>query len=136
MTKISFCGISGSGMSALAQIRLHQGYEVRGSDRSFDQGKDQSNKQALEKLGIKIYPQDGSAITDDLDVLYVSTAVEDTIPDVKAALGKNIPIRKRSSLLARLSRLRSQHRRRRNQRQNHRTAMSAIFSTVSDKSPV
>ena len=65
MTKISFCGISGSGMSALAQIRLHQGYEVRGSDRSFDQGKDQSNKQALEKLGIKIYPQDGSAITDD-----------------------------------------------------------------------
>ena len=73
MTKISFCGISGSGMSALAQIRLHQGYEVRGSDRSFDQGKDQSNKQALEKLGIKIYPQDGSAITDDLDVLYVST---------------------------------------------------------------
>ncbi len=87
MTKISFCGISGSGMSALAQIRLHQGYEVRGSDRSFDQGKDQSNKQALEKLGIKIYPQDGSAITDDLDVLYVSTAVEDTIPDVKAALG-------------------------------------------------
>ena len=100
MTKISFCGISGSGMSALAQIRLHQGYEVRGSDRSFDQGKDQSNKQALEKLGIKIYPQDGSAITDDLDVLYVSTAVEDTIPDVKAALGKNIPIRKRSDLLA------------------------------------
>ena len=87
-------------MSALAQIRLHQGYEVRGSDRSFDQGKDQSNKQALEKLGIKIYPQDGSAITDDLDVLYVSTAVEDTIPDVKAALGKNIPIRKRSDLLA------------------------------------
>ena len=65
MTKISFCGISGSGMSALAQIRLHQGYEVRGSDRSFDQGKDQSNKQALEKLGIKIYPQDGSAITDE-----------------------------------------------------------------------
>ena len=100
MTKISFCGISGSGMSALAQIRLHQGYEVRGSDRSFEQGKDQSNKQALEKLGIKIYPQDGSAITDDLDVLYVSTAVEDTIPDVKAALGKNIPIRKRSDLLA------------------------------------
>lgn len=91
MTKISFCGISGSGMSALAQIRLHQGYEVRGSDRSFDQGKDQSNKQALEKLGIKIYPQDGSAITDDLDVLYVSTAVEDTIPDVKAALGKIFP---------------------------------------------
>ena len=100
MTKISFCGISGSGMSALAQILKHQGYEVRGSDRSFDQGKDRANKQALESLGIKIYPQDGSAVSDDLDVLYVSTAVEDTIPDVKAALSKNIPIKKRSDLLA------------------------------------
>ena len=128
MTKISFCGISGSGMSALAQIRLHQGYEVRGSDRSFDQGKDQSNKQALEKLGIKIYPQDGSAITDDLDVLYVSTAVEDTIPDVKAALGKNIPIRKRSDLLADI---RPQHRRRRNQRQNHCYRNDRLYSRPS-----
>ena len=100
MKKISFCGISGSGMSALAQIRLHQGYEVRGSDRSFDQGKDHANKAALESLGIKLYPQDGSAITDDLDTLYISTAVEDSIPDVKAALEKNIPIRKRSDLLA------------------------------------
>lgn len=100
MTKFSFCGISGSGMSALAQILKHQGHEVRGSDRSFDQGKDQANKQALENLGIKIYPQDGSAITNDLEALYISTAVEETIPDVKTALSKNIPIKKRSDLLA------------------------------------
>ena len=100
MTKVSFCGISGSGMSALAQILKLQGNEVYGSDRSFDQGKDAQNKQALEDIGIIIKPQDGSAITDDLDTLYVSTAVEDTIPDVKAALQKNIPIKKRSDLLA------------------------------------
>ncbi len=100
MTKKSFCGISGSGMSALAQVLLHLGYEVQGSDRSFDQGKDQENKKALENLGIKIYPQDGSAITSDVETLYVSTAVEDSISDVKAALEKNIPIKKRSDLLA------------------------------------
>ena len=100
MTKVSFCGISGSGMSALAQILKLQGHEVYGSDRSFDQGKDAQNKQALEDIGIIIKPQDGSAITDDMDTLYVSTAVEDTIPDVKAALQKNIPIKKRSDLLA------------------------------------
>lgn len=100
MTKVSFCGISGSGMSALAQILKYKGYEVFGSDRSFDQGKDHLNKEALESLGIVIKPQDGSAITDDLDTLFVSTAVEDSIPDVKAALEKNIPIKKRSDLLA------------------------------------
>ncbi len=100
MTKKSFCGISGSGMSALAQILVHLGFEVQGSDRSFDKGNDQENKQALEKLGIKIYPQDGSAITPDVETLYVSSAVEDTIPDIKAALEKNIPIQKRSDLLA------------------------------------
>lgn len=100
MTKVSFCGISGSGMSALAQILKRRGIEVYGSDRSFDQGKDTLNRQALESIGIVIKPQDGSAITDDLDTLYVSTAVEDSIPDIKTALEKNIPIKKRSDLLA------------------------------------
>lgn len=93
MTKVSFCGISGSGMSALAQILKLRGNEVYGSDRSFDQGKDQANKKALEEIGIVIKPQDGSAVADDLETLYVSTAVEDSIPDVKAALEKNVPIK-------------------------------------------
>lgn len=100
MKKVSFCGISGSGMSALAQVLNSRGIEVCGSDRSFDSGKDVANRAALESVGIKIFPQDGSAISDDLDCLYVSTAVENSIPDVKAAQEKNIPIKKRSDLLA------------------------------------
>lgn len=102
MTKISFCGISGNGVSALAQIMAKKGFEVRGSDRSFDLGGDADRRAALEEVGIKIYPQDGSAVTDDIDVLYVSTAVEDSIPDVKAAKEKNIPIKTRPELLAEL----------------------------------
>ena len=102
MTKISFCGISGNGVCALAQIMALKGFEVRGSDRAFDNGLDQDRKQALEALGIKIYPQDGSGITDDLDVLYASTAVEDTIADVKVAKEKHIPIKTRPDLLAEL----------------------------------
>lgn len=102
MTKVSFCGISGSGMSPLAQILKLKGLEVRGSDRSFDQGKDLKSKQILEEMGIRIYPQDGSSVTDDLDMLYISTAVEDTIPDIKAAQEKQIPIKKRFDLLAEL----------------------------------
>lgn len=99
MKKVCFCGISGSGMSALAQVLVQKGYDVSGSDRSFDQEKDEKNKKALESLGIKIFKQDGSAIDKNTDFLYVSTAVEDSIPDVKKALDLGVQIKKRSDLL-------------------------------------
>ena len=88
MAKVGFCAVSGSGMSALAQISKYMGNDVYGSDRSFDQGKDQHNKLALENVGIKIFPQDGSMLDSDFNVLYASTAVEDTIPDIKKAREK------------------------------------------------
>lgn len=100
MAKYCFCGISGSGMSPLAQILRLKGHTVYGSDRSFDQGKDFEQKKALESLGIKMFAQDGSMIETDTDCLFVSTAIEDTIPDVKTAQDKNIKIQKRSDLLA------------------------------------
>ncbi len=102
MKKVSFCGISGSGMSALAQYLKAKGYDVSGSDRSFDLGNDIKNKSALENVGIKIFPQDGSAIDEDTDCLYVSTAVEDSIADVKKALELDVKIEKRSDLLAQI----------------------------------
>jgi len=100
MVKISFCGISGSGMSSLAQIFKLSGNEVRGSDRNFDLQRDLQNKEALQTMGIDIYPQDGSAISDDLDFICTSTAVEDSIPDIKVAKQKNITIKTRPELLA------------------------------------
>lgn len=100
MKKIYFCGISGSGMSSLAQILKRQGYEVCGSDRNFDLGRDLKNKEKLEEIGIKIFPQDGSYISNDIDFLCVSTAVEDSIPDVKKAKSLGIEIKTRPQLLA------------------------------------
>ena len=100
MKKVSFCGISGSGMSSLAQILKLSGYEVQGSDRNFDLNRDLENKKALESLGIKIYPQNGSGITQDLDFVCASTAVEDTIPDIKAAKEKGILLKTRPELLS------------------------------------
>lgn len=102
MVKISFCGISGSGMSSLAQIMKLSGYDVCGSDRNFDLGRDLSTKLALENMGIRIYPQDGSAVSEDLSWLCASTAVEDSIPDIKAAREKNVFIKTRPQLLAEL----------------------------------
>ena len=85
---------------ALAQVLASQGVEVCGSDRSFDQGKDEANKKALEAVGIQIFRQDGSSVNRDTDYLYVSTAVEENIPDVKKALELGVKIKKRSDLLA------------------------------------
>lgn len=102
MTKICFCGISGNGMSPLAQIMRLKGYEVYGSDRSFDAGRDAKNKQALLDMGIRLVPQDGSGITPETATVYVSAALDEENPDIKAARALNIPVKQRSDLLAEL----------------------------------
>ena len=99
MKKIVFSGASGNGISPLEQIMVLKGYSVCGTDYSFDIGKDAKRKQALADAGIKIVPQDGSAITDDVEFLCVSAAIKDSNPDVKKAKEKNIPIKFRSDLL-------------------------------------
>lgn len=100
MTKIHFCGVSGNGMSALAQIMKLEGNDVSGSDAHFDIGMDTDRRQALESAGIIIYPQDGTGIADDTDTLYTTNTVNASNPDIKAGVDKNIQIRKRSDLLA------------------------------------
>ncbi len=100
MKKVSFCGVSGSGMSSLAQILKLSGWEVRGSDRNFDLGRDAAQKQALEAAGIKLFAQDGSGISPDLDFVCASTAVEDSIADIKAAKERGVKIKTRPELLA------------------------------------
>ena len=101
MKKVSFCGITGNGMSALAQILKLEGCDVRGSDLNIDMGLDGDHRrEKLEAVGIKFFPQDGSGITDDLDTLYITSVINDQNPDVKAALAKGIKIQSRSDLLA------------------------------------
>lgn len=97
-----FCGIGGSGMMPLAACLVASGHAVRGSDRSRDQGRSPEKFAALECRGIALYPQDGSGVLADTDILVVSSAVEDTIPDVRAAQEAGIPIIMRGVLLAEL----------------------------------
>ena len=80
-----FSGIAGVGMSPLAQLMRARGHAVQGSDRSFDQGKNAEVAGRLRALGIVVMPQDGSAITADLDRFVYSTAVEADTPEVRAA---------------------------------------------------
>ena len=81
-----FCGIGGSGMLPLALILRAQGHAVEGSDRMLDQGRTAQKFDFLRARGITLYPQDGSGITRPEQILVASAAVEDTVPDVRAAL--------------------------------------------------
>lgn len=95
-----FIGIAGAGMSAIAQYLKGIGKEVSGSDRFFKEGDPNEIKEKLEAEGIPCFSQNGQGITETTDLIVVSTAVEDTVAEVQKAKQLNIPIIKRSELLA------------------------------------
>ena len=95
-----FSGIAGAGMNPLAQLLRARGHTVQGSDRSFDQGKNRDVAARLTALGIVVKPQDGSAVTPDLDRFVYSTAVEAETPEVRAARAFGIERVPRPALLA------------------------------------
>ena len=97
-----FCGIGGSGMTPLALIIQAQGGHVEGSDRALDQGRNGERFDFLRARGVLLHPQDGSGIRRDSQTLVASTAVEETVPDVKAARRVGAAIMTRAQLLARL----------------------------------
>lgn len=95
-----FIGIAGAGMSAIAQYLQGIGKDVSGSDRFFKEGEPNETKDKLEAEGIPCFAQYGTGITGSTDLVVVSTAVEDTVLEVQKAKQLNIPIIKRSELLA------------------------------------
>ena len=97
---IFFIGVAGTGMSALAQYLAGTKKNVRGSDRYFIEGKPNEVKEKLEAAGIQCFLQNGEGITVDTDLVVVSTAIEDTVAEVQKARQLNIPILKRSEVLA------------------------------------
>jgi len=98
--RFHYAGLAGSGMSALAQFQAMSGGRASGSDRSFDRGERAAERAQLERLGIIVLPQDGRGVTDDCAALVVSTAVEETVPDLAAARARGVPVVHRSELLA------------------------------------
>jgi UDP-N-acetylmuramate--alanine ligase len=97
---VHFTGIFGSGMSALAQYLRFQGLAVSGSDRFHASEDTAFIRQSLEVLGCAIVLQDGSGVRTDTDVVCVSTAIEDSNPDIVAARSRGIPVIHRSDLLS------------------------------------
>ena len=97
---VFFIGVAGTGMSAIAQYLSGTGKIVSGSDRYFQPNVFNDTKDKLEAAGVKCFLQNGEGITDQTELVVVSTAIEDTVPEVQKAMSLSIPIIKRSELLA------------------------------------
>ena len=100
LDKVFFIGVAGTGMSALAQYLAGMGKRISGSDRYFSTGDSGDVQTKLELAGIRCFRQDGEGITADTELVVTSAAVEDTVMEVQKAKQLDIPIIKRSELLA------------------------------------
>lgn len=98
--KIHFVGIGGIGMSGIADILHHLGYEVQGSDQA-----DNANVKRLRAQGVKIFVGHEAAHIEGAGVVVISSAVKADNPEVKAARGKRIPVIRRAEMLGELMRL-------------------------------
>jgi len=98
---VHFVGIGGSGMSGIAEVMLSLGYDVQGSDLK-------SNKQTkrLEKLGATVFIGHASDNIRDADAVVVSSAVDETNPEVATAREQLMPVVSRAEMLAELMRFR------------------------------
>ena len=98
---VHFVGIGGSGMSGIAEVMLSLGYEVQGSDL-------RANKQTkrLESQGATVFIGHAADNLRDADAVVVSSAVDETNPEVSAARDKLMPVVSRAEMLAELMRFR------------------------------
>ena len=101
INSVHFVGIGGSGMSGIAEVMLSLGYKVQGSDIK-------ANKQTrrLENQGATVFIGHAEANIEDADAVVVSSAVDETNPEVAAAHERLMPVVQRAEMLAELMRFR------------------------------
>jgi len=102
-TNIFFVGVAGTGMSAIAQYLQGKGKNISGSDRLFSETEKRETQQQLEAMGIQCFFQDARGITEQTELLVISTAIEESNVEYQKAKKLNIPIAMRSDVLAAIS---------------------------------
>ena len=98
---VHFVGIGGSGMSGIAEVMLSLGYQVQGSDL-----KNNASVQRLKNLGATVFIGHDEKNICDADAVVVSSAVDESNPEVAAARVELMPIVQRAEMLAELMRFR------------------------------
>ena len=99
--RIHFVGIGGSGMSGIAEVLAGLNYTISGSDIS-----DGPVISRLQSLGVEVMIGHRASNVTDADVLVVSSAINESNPEIIAAREMRIPIVPRAEMLAELMRYR------------------------------
>ncbi|MGB4057902.1 MAG: UDP-N-acetylmuramate--L-alanine ligase [Alphaproteobacteria bacterium] len=97
---LHFIGIGGIGMSGIAEVLCTLGYKVRGSDQA-----ESANVKRLRGKGIEISIGHAAEHVTGAAAVVISSAVQDSNPELKAAREHHIPIVRRAEMLAELMRL-------------------------------
>jgi len=96
-SKIHFIGISGIGMSGIAELMLDKGYLIQGSDISENE-----NTKRLKTKGIKFFLGHNKKNIKNVNAVVYSSAIKKNNPEIKEAYIKKIPVLSRADMLAEL----------------------------------
>ena len=96
-SKIHFIGISGIGMSGIAELMLDKGYSIQGSDISVN-----DNTKRLKKKGIKFFLGHNKKNIKYADAVVYSSAIKKNNPEIREAYIKKIPVLSRADMLSEL----------------------------------
>ncbi len=101
INRVHFVGIGGSGMSGIAEVMLSLGYQVQGSDL-------RSNPlvERLRAQGATVFIGHDRENIRNADAVVVSSAVNESNPEVAAARDALMPVVQRAEMLAELMRFR------------------------------
>ena len=98
---IHFVGIGGVGMCGIAEVLSNQGYQVSGSDLKLS-----AVVERLRDIGVRVEIGHAESNIGNADVVVTSSAVDDSNPEVSAAIAARIPVVPRAQMLAELMRFR------------------------------
>ncbi len=98
---IHFVGIGGAGMCGIAEVLLHEGYSVSGSDIA-----EGATLARLRDLGARVVVGHAAQNVDNADVVVTSSAIGDSNPEVREARGRRVPVVPRAEMLGELMRFR------------------------------
>lgn len=101
VARIHFIGIGGAGMGGIAEVLANEGYTVSGSDQATNRVTER-----LTALGATVYQGHAAQQVEGASVVVVSTAIDETNPEIIRAKELRIPIVQRAQMLAELMRFR------------------------------
>ena len=95
-----FVGIGGAGMCGIAEVLHNLGYRVSGSDL-----REGATTRRLKSLGLDVHIGHDARWVQGVDVVVVSSAIDETNPEVQAARAGKVPVIPRAEMLGELMRL-------------------------------